>query len=479
VAGGATIGVNHFEFDQTRDVPLLKQLNQSPVPLRMTFYWHALTGAADYYDSQVAEATAAGVSILGILGYSSLDESSIPADFDFTEISPFDVSWHTAGGPLCWGCNTVDGTARFLWQATLENGQTYPRVVETKPAGEFVHGVVDFAVPSGHSVVLWAQVGFRQNPYAVGRALFSVTYAAGNEFTTLASVNKEYDGTLSMLTADLTSLAGTTVKLFLNVDAISGSATGNPVWQASGILVDGVPLTMRQVVGDNVQSVINYPPHDPDAFAAYAGNLARRYPQIREWEVWNEPNTSFFWRPAVNVQAYTDLLRSVYQAVKAANPSALVVLGGLSPGTGAEMGDAVPAVDFLNHIYQTGAGSFFDVVGYHVYGEDAMQDWLPDSLEAIRQVMDSNGDGLKPLWITEIGWYSSGEASANEADQADCLRQALAILETIPYIERIYWFTLLDGASSSNPEQNYGLFRADGSPKLSAGAFADALRSTQ
>jgi hypothetical protein len=55
----------------------------------------------------------------------------------------------------------------------------------------------------------------------------------------------------------------------------------------------------------------------------------------------------------------------------------------------------------------------------------------------------------------------------------------LAILETLPYIERIYWFTLLDGASSSNPEQNYGLFRADGSPKLSAGAFADALRSTQ
>jgi hypothetical protein len=473
LAGAQTLGVNHYGFG-AGDAQMLRQLSPSPVPLRLTFYWHDLAVNPDYYDSQVAAATQAGVPILGILGYSSLSESSVPVNFDFTEISPFNISWDTPTGLLPWGSEGVQGTAKYLWNVKLEDGQTYPRVVAIAPTteGGFVHGGVQFQVPAGHSVVLWAKVGFLQSANPATRTNFSITYLKGTEFPRLASIQKGPDGALATLTADISNLAGTSVELFFNVDPVLGHPAEPATWQAAGILLDGVPLSMSQEIGQNVQAVINYPPKDPDAFAAYAANLAGRYPQIQAWEVWNEPNTSFFWRPAVDVEAYTNLLEKTYRAVKAANPKSMVILGGLSPGDRSGTADSVPVADFLSQIYQRGGGAFFDAVGYHAYGDGPLDDWLGDALLGIRYVMDSNGNVSKPIWITEMGCYTNGPGSVSEAWQAEYLSRARSFLARIPYVERVYWYTLRDASTSTNPEANYGLFLADGTPKPAARAFS-------
>ena len=478
LAGAQVLGVNHYGFGPD-DPQMLRQLSPSSwapmVPLRMTFYWHNVAVTPDYYDTQVAAAAQAGVPLLGILGYSSLEESSMPADFDFTEISPFDISWDTEQGPLPWGSDGVQGTAKYLWNAMLEDGRTYPRVVALESTAEcgFVHGAVRFQVPSAHSVVLWAKVGFPQGVDPGARVNFSVTYLNGTSFPSLAGIAKAPDGTLATLTADISKLAGTALELFFNVDPIPGHPVAEGIWQSAGILVDGVPLAMSQVVGGDLQSVINYPPKDPDAFAAYAANMAGRYPQVEAWEVWNEPNTSFFWRPAVDAAAYTTLLKKTYRAVKAANPNARIILGGLSPGTGAP--DSISPPNFVEQIYRNGGGSSFDAVAFHAYGDGALEDWLAASLLEIRSVMDANGDMAKRVWITEMGCYTEGPGSVSEAWQSQYLLQARAFLTRIPYVQRVYWYTLRDADSSSNPESNYGLFRADGTPKPAVSAFAAPL----
>jgi hypothetical protein len=479
LAGAQTLGVNHYGFG-AGDPQMLQQLSPSPVPVRMTFYWHNIAVTPDYYDPQVAAATQAGVPILGILGYSSLNESSMPADFDFTEISPFNISWDTERGPLPWGSDGALGTVKYLWNVKLEDGQTYPRVVAITPSakGGFVHGGVQFQVPAGRSVVLWAKVGFAQGADPQARSNFSITYLKGTNFPALAGIQKGPDGNLASLSADISNLAGSCVQLFFNVDPVPGYAVAPAIWQAAGILVDGVPLSMSQEIGQDLQAVINYPPKDPNAFAAYAANLASRYPQIEAWEVWNEPNTSFFWRPAVGVAAYTNLLEKTYLAVKAANPKAKVILGGLSPGNTASVADSIAAAAFLSAIYQGGGGAFFDAVAYHAYGTGPVDDWLRDALLGIRYVMDWNGDIGKPVWITEMGCYTEGPGSVSEAWQAEYLGQARAFLSQIPYIERVYWYTLRDASDSSDPEANYGLFRADGTPKPAVKVFGSALNYT-
>ena len=472
LASTQTLGVNHYGF-AAGDAQMLQQLSPSPVPLRMTFYWHNVAVTPGYYDPQVAAATAAGIPILGILAYSSSNESSMPPDFDFTELSPFNISWDTVKGPLPWGSAGLQGSAKYIWNAKLEDGRAYPRVVAVSPGaeGRFVHGEIPFQVPAAHSVILWASVGFEQASNPNARANFSITYLQDKTFPCLTSIQKSPQGALATLTADISKFAGTSLQLFFNVDPVPGHPLTQAIWQSAGILVDGIPLSMSQVVGQNIQSVINYPPNHPDAFAAYAASLASRYPEIQEWEVWNEPNASFFWRPAVNVPAYTSLLKKTYQALKAANPTAHVILGGLSPGQSTGVKDSIPAADFLNAVYQNGGGASFDAVAYHAYGDGPLENWLADALRNLRSVMDSNGDVSKPVWITEMGCYTNGPGSVSEAWQAGYLTEARTFLAGIPYVERVYWYTLRDASASTAPEMNYGLFRADGTPKLAVHAW--------
>ena len=80
--------------------------------------------------------------------------------------------------------------------------------------------------------------------------------------------------------------------------------------------------------------------HDPTAFCSWAGLVATTVAQwgIRDFIVWNEPNTRRFWVPQrdargrdVAAAAYARLLATCYDRLKAANQSANVIGLGLSP----------------------------------------------------------------------------------------------------------------------------------------------------
>jgi hypothetical protein len=80
--------------------------------------------------------------------------------------------------------------------------------------------------------------------------------------------------------------------------------------------------------------------HDPTAFCGWAGLVARTVAQwgIRDFIVWNEPNTRRFWVPQLDgrgrdvaAAAYVRLLATCYDTLKAANRSANVIGFGLSP----------------------------------------------------------------------------------------------------------------------------------------------------
>lgn len=84
---------------------------------------------------------------------------------------------------------------------------------------------------------------------------------------------------------------------------------------------------------------------DPGALAAFATAAARRYsgnfpnlPRVRYWQPLNEPNLSLFFFPqydteghALSPALYRALVDSFYAAVKAVDPSNLVLAAGLGP----------------------------------------------------------------------------------------------------------------------------------------------------
>jgi len=129
--------------------------------------------------------------------------------------------------------------------------------------------------------------------------------------------------------------------------------------------------------------------------------------------IWNEPNLSLEWgyRP-VDPEGYVGLLKIAYDQAKAANPDVQVLGGALAPTLappGSEWG--MDDLVFLQRMYDAGAAPYFDVLAVHAYGWKFPPDAPAESdavnfarTELLREVMVRNGDGHKPIIITEGGW---------------------------------------------------------------------------
>ena len=229
----------------------------------------------------------------------------------------------------------------------------------------------------------------------------------------------------------------------------------------------------------DVKPPLNSPPDALGDYQHFVERVAWRYRgRIRAYVIWNEPNLALEWGgEAPDPAAYVQLLRIGYQAVKAGDPNALVVAAGLAPTNG--HGDV--AVDdriFLRGVYRAGAARYFDVLGAHPYGF-GMPPGAPTSfndglvfrrLEQLRAIMLENGDGHKPVWITEMGW--TVDAPSDQPDIGVSLEQQAAYLtDALEYVrEEWSWVELvtiwnLSLPEPANPFGGYSLVGPDGTPR--------------
>jgi len=78
-----------------------------------------------------------------------------------------------------------------------------------------------------------------------------------------------------------------------------------------------------------------YKPTNNNDLADYFVFLLNRYRATgpHAFEIWNEENASNFWPSGVNAADYFNMLQTCYTAIKAADPQAIVLNGGLTDGT--------------------------------------------------------------------------------------------------------------------------------------------------
>jgi len=240
-------------------------------------------------------------------------------------------------------------------------------------------------------------------------------------------------------------------------------------------------------------SDVKVPPTDPNDFGDFLKRFAahnKTVGKVAGYEVWNEPDENDFWHPGPDPIKYTAMLKAAYAGIKAGDPSAAVVAG---PTTGNNY-------SWLDSLYAAGAAGSFDVVAVHT--DTACLDRAPDEFyrengllarftflgyRTVRDTMVAHGDGGKPIWMSELGWSSTGgsptsctrgmwagqkPSGVTEANQAAYLTKAYACLANDPYVTKADWFTMRDTSSEPVDELNhYGLLRTDGSPKPSLSAF--------
>jgi polysaccharide biosynthesis protein PslG len=190
------------------------------------------------------------------------------------------------------------------------------------------------------------------------------------------------------------------------------------------------------------------PPREPEDFARFMTALVNRYKHaIHSWELWNEPDNQAYWlgSPA----EFAALVRAGSRAVRAADPRATIVLGGIAGET-----------DFLDTLFSAERiAPHVDVVNIHSYFET----WHPDPIETlpcyverVAEIVREHGEN-EPLWMAETGYSSVGGRAAvsdvyraryrgehtDEAQAAALVRTAVLALAT-GRIPLFAWYRIND-----------------------------------
>jgi polysaccharide biosynthesis protein PslG len=243
-------------------------------------------------------------------------------------------------------------------------------------------------------------------------------------------------------------------------------------------------------------------PADPNAFGIFAGQVAARYAPlgIHSWEIWNEPNITGFWKPAPNVDSYVAILESAYANIKKADPSAVVLTGGLAAAS--DENDNISSVTFIRILYELDIKKDFDAIAFHPYTYPAVASYPASwnnwqQINVIRQLMIDNGDGDKALWLTEYGAATGGPGNAHdtiqlenfvfgndymtENAQSDIVYDALLTYSKLSgSVGPFFWYSLKDNGTDKNtPENFFGLLRFDGSKKPAYDVYRNAILLNQ
>ena len=257
-------------------------------------------------------------------------------------------------------------------------------------------------------------------------------------------------------------------------------------------------------------------------FEAFAQNVATvlathfdgvHGPLVEQWEIWNEPNAyTSISSPGVYTGGYfmypsnfAWLLRLSYEAIKRAQPNAVVISGGLfaldssepnnrsgvyTPSTSGDTGSSrsrcaanlsagQSGASYLCSTYEMGrnragwrpGASPFDHVGQHLY----VDQWKRTSRQALSAYLqelryayrDFEGDNTrKQIHITEVGWTTD---TVSPGIQAENLEIAFdQVFRTTPFVARAYWFFFRDEPAAA---LRYGLTDPEGGVKPAYTAF--------
>lgn len=183
------------------------------------------------------------------------------------------------------------------------------------------------------------------------------------------------------------------------------------------------------------------PEHYAD-FAVFMQALVLRYStpefNVHTWELGNEPDVdhrlvpidNFYgcwglWSdPFYNGKAYGNMLKVVTPAIRAADPSAKVLIGGLLLAAPLTTDDNTgQPEDFFRGVLEAGAGPYFDIVAYHAYvahssqsidrditsgtAWDAWGGMLRGKANFLRTIMTQYGVTNKQFYITETSQLCS------------------------------------------------------------------------
>jgi hypothetical protein len=216
----------------------------------------------------------------------------------------------------------------------------------------------------------------------------------------------------------------------------------------------------------------NWAPTSGATFAAFARAAAKRYPYVKKWLVWNEPNKAPFLRPT-SARVYVQrLLNPAYVAIHAASRGAKV--GGGVTGPIAGRGGISP-IEFVRSMQRFHPK--LDAYAHNPYPayprtetpfSGGCSRCATITMATLEKLLALTGS--KRIWLTEYA-YQTGDPylGVSRAKQAAFVAQAALRAYRLPRVDMLIQYLVRDDAEPGGWQS--GLFTAAGKAKPSATAF--------
>jgi hypothetical protein len=214
-------------------------------------------------------------------------------------------------------------------------------------------------------------------------------------------------------------------------------------------------------------------PLDAQDLGNFAYATARRYPQVRLFYDWNEPNVRMF-AETNTVEAYEPMARAVYAGVHEASPAAQVAAGNLARYRDAGRDPAAWAA----RLHADGVP--MDLFGVHPYplrrAPLAVRD--PERRIDLLDVPALARLAGVPVIVSEFGWSSD---DAGSEQQAEWTAQAIELARCTPGLAGFVFWGFHDHpvplGVTPDPWVRFGWLDASGQPKPVFLAALGALRA--
>ena len=227
----------------------------------------------------------------------------------------------------------------------------------------------------------------------------------------------------------------------------------------------------------------NWAPSSSHSFASFAYAAGRRYPWIRYWTIWNEPNRPAFLRPTTPRIYVNTLLNPAYAELHSA--IGRVQIGGGVTAPRAGDGGGVAPVAWIRGM--ASAHAKLDAYAHHPYpGRPGSETpWGPKcvncqtitmaDLERLEREVH-RAFGRKPIWLTEYGYQTNPPEillGVTPEQQATYVATSALRVYRSSSVTMLIYFMVRDDTSPAGWQS--GLFTADGIVKPASAAFRSPL----
>jgi hypothetical protein len=204
--------------------------------------------------------------------------------------------------------------------------------------------------------------------------------------------------------------------------------------------------------------VCSYPPAQSELaeWKEFVVEVTTRFPLARI-EIWNEPNFAGGWRSGPDPERYATLLASAYDAIKAANPSAQVISGGL--GESIKPG-GIALREFLDRAYAATPSieDHMDALNFHTYpgprlGENSE---FAATMRDVREIRAKYGDTSTPLFVSETGYTTTGPIGVSQREQSGRLLRTVAKLMSMDDVSAVLVNSMIERPEHAPDEHERG-----------------------